>query len=394
LELLSVFKNKQFQSLVTSHLGTTLGMNLILPVLPVFLQSNGFAETQIGMIMGITAVGALLVRPWVGLRIDTSGSRPSILIGQLLLIISTAGYLGARSFAAFFGLRLLYGVALAFYGTGAVTFASHVESGEGTSNAIALYTLSTMLAIGLAMSISQIAFDMFGFGTLIIISLVLIGIAFGVVSLRSHPIKPSAGGIRIPFIVVLKSKVVLSTTICQFAANFSFSALFTFIPLAALDKGIQFYSLFFISFAVLVIGSRFCVQSINNKFGLEKAALYASLTMLISVLILFANISPATLIVSGILFGLGFGVVFPTLVMLLIGRVDQTNRGTSLSILIAAGDTGVALSATILGGVAEHLGYPYLFLITAMILIVGTYFFHKILSNEDSAASHLTPNQL
>ncbi|MDR3588029.1 MAG: MFS transporter [Negativicutes bacterium] len=385
-----LFRNKQFQSIVGSHLGTTLGMNMILPVLPVFLQTNGFTESQIGLLMGITAVGALVVRPWVGFRIDTKGSRPAILVGQFLLLVATAGYLGAQTFAAFFGLRLLYGIALAFYGTGAVTFASSVESGEGTSSAIALYTLTTMLAIGLAMSVSQIAFDQFGFPMLVIGSLVLIGIAAGIIGLVARPIKPSSGGIRVPFLVVFRSKVVLATTVCQFAANFAFSALFTFTPLAALDRGIPFYSVFFISFAVMVVSSRFFVQAINNRLGLEKTTLFASLTMLASVLLLFSNITPAILAVSGVLFGLGFGVVFPTLVLLLIGRVEAANRGTSLSILTAAGDTGVALSASILGGVAEHLGYRVLFLVTAVILTAGTYYFRKILASDaaDSQASY------
>jgi MFS family permease len=384
--LLTIFTNKQFQTVALSHLNTTLGMNLLLPVLPVFLQSNGFAETQIGLIMGATAASALFIRPWVGVQVDTKGSRPVILVGQILLMLSTIGYLWATSFFSFFTLRLLFGIGLAFYGTGAVTFASSIGTGDSNSSSIAMYTMTTMLGLGLSMSLAQVAFDNFGFDTLVILGLVLIGIAFGVMKFRAHPVKlVTANELRVSFMEVLKTKAVLATTVCQFGASFSFGALFTFIPLAALEKNIHFYSLFFIAFAVAVVCSRFFVQQANEMLGLEKASVYASGFMLAGVLLLLINISELILVLTGILFGLGFGIVYPTLVLLLVQRINQTNRGTALGILIASGDIGNALSTAILGGVAEHLGYMALFLTTALILAICTYCFHSMIAKEISA---------
>ncbi|MDF2634042.1 MAG: major facilitator superfamily 1 [Pelosinus sp.] len=380
----SIFMNKQFQNIAISHFNTTLGMCLLIPILPVYLQNSGFAETQIGIIMGATAISALIIRPWIGFQVDSKGSRPVILIGQMLLIVSTIGYWWAASFLAFFVLRLLYGMGQAFYGTGAVTFASSIGTGESNSNSIAMYTLTTMFGLGLSMSMAQVAFDNFGFNALVGISAVLIGIAFSVMKLRSKPIKLAASNVaRTPFMAVLKSNVVFASTLCQFAASFSFSAILTFIPLAAIDKGVQFYSLFFIAFAISVISSRVFVQKINQKLGLVNATVYSSITMLLSILLLLVTISPIILILSGILFGLGFGVVYPSLVLLLVDRINQTNRGTALGIMIAAGDIGNALSTAILGGVAEYLGYAALFSTTALLLAVCTYYFYAILVKHD-----------
>lgn len=380
VKLFTIFSNKQFQNIAISHFNTTLGMSLLVPILPVCLQNSGFAETQIGIIMGATAMSALLIRPWIGLQVDSKGSRPVILIGQFLLILSTIGYWWATSFLAFFTLRLLYGIGQAFYGTGAVTFASSIGSGESNSNAIAMYTLTTMFGLGLSMSIAQATFDSFGFQALVGISAILIGSAFGVMKWRSHPIKLAASNAqRTPFMDVLKSKVVFASTLCQFAASFSFSALLTFIPLAAIDKGISFYSLFFIAFAVAVISSRLFVQKVNASFGLVHAIVYASITMLISIVLLMITISPLSLILSGVLFGLGFGIVYPSLVLLLVQRINQKNRGTALGVMIAAGDIGNALSTAILGAVAEHLGYVALFSTTAVLLAVCTYYGYNIL---------------
>lgn len=378
----SIFGNKQFQNMTIAHFNTTVGQNLLLPILPVFLQYKGFTETKIGFIMGITAASALFIRPLVGRKVDTKGSRPAILTGQLLFLLSIAGFLVATSFLEFFTLRLLFGVALAFYGTGAVTFASSIGSGENNASAIAMYTLVTMLGLGISMGFSQIIFDAWGFDIIILGSLLLVGIAVSIMKFRARPIKPSGGSERISFLNVLKSPMLIGLTAGQFAANFSFSAVFTFVPLAALAQDIHFYSMFFIAFAVSVVGSRFFVQDVNIKLGLKKTVLYACVTMLASILLLLVNINPVVLGVSGCLFGMGFGVVFPTLVLLVIEHIDKSCRGTALSILTAAGDVGVALSTAVLGGVAEHFGYAYLFLTAALVLSLCTYCFYKILHKD------------
>ena len=380
VNLFSIFRDKQFQNIAISHFNTTIGMCLLVPVLPVCLQRYGFAETQIGLIMGATAMSALLIRPWIGFQVDSKGSRPVILIGQILLIVSTLGYWWATSFVTFFTLRLLYGIGQAFYGTGAVTFASGIGVGESNSNAIAMYTLTTMFGLGISMSMAQVTFDSLGFNALVGISVVTISIAFCVMKWRSHPIKLAVSNVvRTPFMKVLKSKVVFAATLCQFAASFSFSAVLTFIPLAAIDKGISSYSLFFIAFAISVISSRFFVQRVNHSLGLVNATVYASITMLVSILLLLVTISPIILISSGILFGLGFGIVYPTLVMLLVQRTNQIYRGTALGVMIAAGDIGNALSSAILGVIAEHLGYFALFSTTALLLAVCIYYVNNIL---------------
>src|SRR5664280_1513526 len=103
-----VFTNKQFQNLAVSHFNTTLSINILVPILPVFLAAKGFSETEIGLIIGAAAVSALFVRPWVGIQVDTRGSRPVLMLGQILLMLSITGLLWFESIIAFIILRLAY----------------------------------------------------------------------------------------------------------------------------------------------------------------------------------------------------------------------------------------------------------------------------------------------
>lgn len=379
-DLLDVFKDRQFQNIAVCHFNTTLSINLLVPILPVFLAGKGFAETQIGMIMGASALAALLVRPFVGMQVDTRGSRPILLWGQILALLSIIGFLRAEDMVSFVSLRFVFGIAMALYGTGAVTFASSIGTGKANSNAIALYTLMTMIGLGSSMSLAQVVFDHLGFSSTVLMASVLLVIAFCVMEFRERTIKPAGNkGNGMSFGDVLRQKAVLATSAGQFGSSFAFGAIFTFIPLAAIQSGISFYSFFFISFAITVIGSRFFVQRIIEQFGLEKTCVYAYMSMLLGVAPLVFAISPLVLVLTGLLFGAGFGVTFPAFVLLLVHRIDPGSRGTSLGLLIAAGDIAVALSVSILGGIAEHFGYFYLFLTVSVILTACMYILHALI---------------
>jgi MFS family permease len=165
----------------------------------------------------------------------------------------------------------------------------------------------------------------------------------------------------------------------QFGSSFAFGAIFTFIPLAAIQSGISFYSLFFISFAASVICSRLLVQRVIEWFGLEKACMYAYTSMLLGGLLLLFPLSPVVLVLSGLIFGAGFGITFPAYVLLLVHRMGAANRGTSLGILIASGDIANALSISILGGIAEYFGYFYLFLAVSAILAICMYILYALI---------------
>jgi MFS family permease len=376
----AVLTNRQFQNIAVSHFNTTLSINILIPVLPVFLAGRGFGETEIGLIIGAAAASALLVRPWVGIQVDTRGSRPVLMLGQILLVLSIAGLLWSESIVTFIVLRLAYGVAAALYGTGAVTFASSIGTGKTTADSIAIYTLITMIGLGVSVSLAQVILDNYGFTYIVLMTLSLITIAICIMRYRAESflVRRSTDE-KVPFMGLLKTKAVLATSVGHFGASFAYGAIFTFIPLAAIGGGISFYSIYFISFAVSVVFSRFLVQRVIEWFGLEKACVYAYASMLFGGLLLLFTLSPALLAFSGFIFGAGFGITYPAFVLLLVHRIGPANRGTSLGILMASWDIGSALSISILGAIAEHFGYFYLFFAVGTMLAICMYIFCSLI---------------
>jgi MFS family permease len=106
-----------------------------------------------------------------------------------------------------------------------------------------------------------------------------------------------------------------------------------------------------------------------------------------SALIIAFYPSALTFSISGILIGLGFGVIFPALTIYVIQRIPPATKGTGLSILTAAGDVGNALGAAILGMIAEWFGFRWVFVFSAIIVLLCARYFYVTLRNEPNCIS-------
>ncbi len=377
--LVMLFKNRQFQSIACIQVFNVFGANLIAPVLPLYLSLQGMSASRIGLVMGIMAIGALVMRPWAGRSIDQRGSRPVILFGQVLLGACFSAFLWFTTFWPLLLVRFVQGAAQSFYSTAAVTFASSVESPQNTASAISMYTVFTMIGLGSATSLAPLFFHEIGFTRLVALSLLAMGIAIFFALFRARPIAPIRDSEVLPFSSVLHLKAVWAPTVCLFASNFVFSTLFTFVPLYAISVSLQNYSVFYIFFAIAVIATRLGVQHLTQTYRAETVATVASLMNVGSALVIAIYPSAFTFAVSGVLIGLGFGVIFPALTVYVVQRISPSIKGTGLSILTASGDVGNALGAAILGIVAEQFGFRWVFILSALVVLICARYFYVTL---------------
>ena len=242
-----------------------------------------------------------------------------------------------------------------------------------------MYTVFTMIGLGSATSLAPFLFQEIGFAPLVLLSLLMLSIAISFTIWRARPIAPIRDADALPFSSVLHLKAVWAPTICLFASNFVFSTLFTFVPLYAMSLSMPSYSVFYIFFAIAVIVTRLGVQRLTEAFRAETVATAASLMNVGSALIIAIYPSTVTFAISGVLIGLGFGVIFPALTIYVIQRIPPAVKGTGLSILTASGDVGNALGAAILGLVAEWFGFRWVFIFSALVVLICARYFYVTL---------------
>ncbi|MDU4962095.1 MAG: MFS transporter [Sporomusaceae bacterium] len=384
---LSLFHtNRQFQTVALSQMLTVFGSNLLLPVLPIYFKLQGFSDSKIGALMGIAALGALVVRPWCGRLVDIRGSRPVLQLGQALTAMGIAAYFFTLSFAPLLLLRFFQGVAMAFFGTASVTFASSVETGDRVAGAIALYTVFTMVGLGIATSGAPLLYSQIGFSSLVAAGLTAVLAAAAVMGLRGRAIAPPPGQHKVPFLSVLRAKEVLAPTVCLFASNFACMTMFTFVPLLALARSVAF-SGFFIAFMLAVVATRLSINQLTAHATTVSLATGASLVNAVGVALVCGYLSPLTLAIAGACIGIGFGLIFPVLTVYVVQHGDPLTKGTALSIFTCAGDVGNALGASVLGVVADLFGYQALFAVSATVVLACTWHFYSALSDRSVKAA-------
>jgi MFS family permease len=380
--LADLFANRQFQTIAFVQMTMVFGNNMLNPVLPIHFKMIGLNEAQIGFAMGIISLGALVLRPWSGMSADIKGSRFTLLLGQLLTGAGIAAFLWASGFWALLLVRFFQGIAVSFYGTGAVTYASSVGTRENASAAIAYFSLFTMIGLGIGTSTGPFIYQSVGFTPVVAVALTAAVCATAFMFFRSEPSPPRAAGARTPFRAVLAAKVVLAPSACLFASNFALGTMFTFVPLLALAAGIGGFSAFFVAFSIAVVLARLGVQTINERLSAVKISVGASLLNAASTLLVAAIPSTHVFAVSGVLIGFGFGIIYPTLAGYLVQNVKEANKGSALSILSGAGDIGNALGASVLGVVAHTLGFTAVFSSAGAVILVSTLYFHLALRGQ------------
>src|SRR4051812_31407589 len=130
---------RDFAFATVANLFTSLGQQMLLATLPVYVISMGGSRTDAGLITGGAAITALLVRPFSGWLSDAWRRRPVVLLGCVFYVVASIIYLIAGS-VPMLGLgRVAHGFALSNYTTGANTYIADIAPPRRRAEAIGFF---------------------------------------------------------------------------------------------------------------------------------------------------------------------------------------------------------------------------------------------------------------
>lgn len=114
---------------------------------------------------------------------------------------------------------------------------------------------------------------------------------------------------------------------------------------------------------------------LSDRFG-EAAVIIPSLIITaLSLLLLSLSDSLVGLIAAAILYGIGFGSAQPALQAATLRIAPEDRRGAANASFMTAFDLGIGLGAIILGWISEQTGYPLLFAIASVSVVVSLVIF-------------------
>ncbi|WP_416669656.1 MFS transporter [Egbenema bharatensis] len=346
-------------------------VTVLFPVLPLYLIQRWGETAPVGWVVGALAAGLLFFRPWIGMLLDRWGRKPVLWLGLLIMLGILPLYLWSPNPLWLMGVRVLHGISQAALATASQTMLVDLVPPHRRTAMLGYLAMSNTIGFSLGPLMGSSAFATGGFEAVVQMQLILTVVGF-VISLplpwlmvrsaqsaqsevqsargelsatQTSPIQPSeiqASEARLtrpstdfPWKHIL-SFPVREATFVFFIGSFLHGGVVTFLPLF-IPNAAQFYSLN--AFVAILV-----------RFGLGRWGNVISQRWIVSLGVLCSGSAliglsqlPEYLIFWSIIYGLGFGTLFPVLSAIVSLAAPAALRGRIYSFFLAGFDGGMTL---------------------------------------------------
>lgn len=346
----------------------------LLPTLPVYavnaLDAN---KNQVGYIIGVYALAALIIRPLSGFALDAYGRRSVYLWALTIFTLLMGAYHFAGNFYVLLLIRMLHGFTWGTITTGGSTIAADLIPEHRRAEGIGYFGMAMAFSIAFAPYLGDVIMGQDNFGGL-----------FSVAAIVSVAALLLALAVKMPNIKTGETKLSLSKmfekrvnrlALVMFMGAFPYAAIISFISIYSDEIGIQQGGLFFIFMAIGVILARVFVGKVMDQKGPNGLVLFGLMVTVAGLFLMSYVETFWPLMISGVLVGIGNGIIMPTVQTMAMNMVPVERRGAANATFFSAVDLGIGAGSIALGYVAEYFGIAVMFFICGIILLLPLLFY-------------------
>lgn len=374
---------KDFIIIVIANFFIFTSFQMTLPTLPLYVQEIGSSETWVGIIVGIFTFSALLIRPFGGKLLDTTGRAPVFLVGLVILVISLYSLAISTTILILVVVRIIQGVGWGLSNTASGTIASDLVPKDRRGEGLGYFGLSGNLALAIGPALGLFLVNHIEFSTLFIIcgSLTMIALVLALTVRYAKPeplttlqIEEDAS-VKTRFNFIEKRALPASSLL--FFITFTFGGIATFLPAYTFQQGFEphYIQLYFVIYAISLVATRFFAGRIYDKRGLTIIFVPGIILIIIGLVLIALLKSPMYLFIGAIFYGLGFGTVQPALQASAINTTPPRKRGMANATYFSAFDLGVGLGAITFGLIAQYVDYSSIYWVSAASAFVALILF-------------------
>jgi MFS family permease len=353
-----------------------MSIGLPLAVLPPYVHLQmGYSAMVAGLVVSMQYVATLASRPWAGRISDRVGAKVAVEWGMACCTLSgglliAAGALLSHHWIGFLILilsRLTLGIGESLGSTGSTLWGITAAGPENTARVIGFNGVSTYGAMAIAAPLGVVLDQAWGLWSLGLFTVLLGGVSLIMASRKADlPVTP---GKHLPFVNVMGK--VAPHGMALALGGVCYSVLATFITLFYANHHWTGAALCLTSFGVGFIFVRlFLIWTINRYGGFPMAI--ASLSVVaVGMFLLWQSLHPSMAITGAFFAGFGFSLVFPSIGVEAVKRVDEPNRGTALGVYTAFSDVSFFLVGPVAGAIIGAFGYASVFLFALVSVLVS-----------------------
>ena len=349
-----------------------VSFQLILAVVPLYAARLGGREADVGLMVGVFAFSAMLIRPLAGWLADRVGRRPLVLLGSAVFAAASSAYPAVGGIGTLLALRVFHGVGMGFGPTAATVVVADVAPPARRGEAMGVFGLTMSAGLAFAPYLGIELLNRAGFASTFLVSAALAGV--GLASALALPeTRPAAvRAARAPLSPLdLFSRRALYPAVMVVALHFTVGGVFSFLPLFADRARLGNPGLFFMVFALTVVLVRSGAGRLTDALG-RRLVIVPSLALAgLGLAALAWTTSPAWLVASALFYGAGFGAGQPALMAMTTDRVPPEERGRAMGTFFTAWELGISAGSVLLGVCADRAGYPAMWWVAAAVAWAG-----------------------
>ena len=364
----------------------------LLPTAPYHIVALGGSTFASGLFLGFLTYSSAFSAPLTGAFADRAGQRRVLIGSSLALAAFSAAYALITDVGLLLAMVIAHGVFWSGLLSASAAYMTNLLPETRRAEGIGYWGLSTLAAVAVA---PTVGFWIYRRGWLWLcvanvgLNLVMAAIAWTLTEHPRHaPRDHKRGGL-------LESRVlVVSITLALY--SFGYGGITSFTAMYADASGVEPRSLYLSALAVVILLTRPALGRLGDIWGYKTIFVPCLVLIATGLACLALGSTRGWMLLSAVVFGVGFGTAYPTYVGYVMRGVSAERRGAAFGAVLAAFDTGIGTGSTAMGWLIQKWGFQTAFGVAAGLAALALPYFlvvDRLYGHESTPNGQLpTPN--
>lgn len=347
--------------------------------LPKFANELGASAQAVGLLSGIFAMCALLMRPFSGQIVDNENKLTMLRLCLTIILVSLFGLTVSTQYWMLLLFRGLNGFAWGVGSTLMMTLASSCFSTANMATGIGIYGIGQTLARTVAPMFAFPFANRFGYNNLYYVNVALMSACLLMtyfLKIEHHPPAKRSYSVKLKDIIYFPALLPASVILCNSVTKGSINA---FLVIYALDMDLQNIGIYFTIQAITVFAFRPLVSWLSDRFGTLKVLIPCELCIIAAMFAIAFTESMFMLLVASILMGLALAGEQPILMAECVKSAPAAKRGSASNTSYIGVDIGIFIGSNIAGFLVHYTGYRTMFLSMTLPVVFSTILYFTIM---------------
>ncbi len=362
--------NAMFINVFFANMAFGMGQMMSNSLLSVYADHLGAPASQIGMLMGMFALTALIFRFVAGPAMDSYNRKYLLMGSTIIMSVAYIGFSISTSIPMLMVFRLLQGIGNAFGNVCCFAIVADALPRNKFNTGIGYYSIAQVVSQAIGPTVGLQLVSWFGYHTTYLITAGVMMIALITASMLHIPARPHK-----PFSMKLHNiiaKEALAPTAVTFFVAMGFTTINALLLVSAKKQGVtEGIGLFFTVYALTMLITRPLVGKLTDKYGFVKVGIPAIMMTGLSFLIISQANTLWMFLAAAAVNSFGYGAVQPALQSLVMKSVPADRRGSASSTNYIGMDSATLIGPTVAGIVAQVFGYSTMWIVMITPLLIG-----------------------